>query len=64
MSHVLRDLRLIVSLSDRGNYTFTDDEVKQMFDAYEDLGKQVQAYFFHPRVVNLPSEFHFSPIEP
>ena len=56
MSRVLRDLRLVVNLSDRSNYTFTDDETRQMFDAYESLGKAVAARFVH-----LPDEFHFTP---
>lgn len=56
MSRVLRDLRLVVNLSDRSNYTFTENEVAQMFDAYESLGKAVAARFVH-----LPQEFHFTP---
>ncbi|WP_143463119.1 hypothetical protein [Levilactobacillus enshiensis] len=56
MSRVLHDLRLLTNLSDRSNYTFSPEEVDQMFTAYSMKGLTIAA-LFSPRT----TEFHFLP---
>lgn len=56
MSRVLRDLRLLVNLSDKSNYSYTNSEVAQLFDAYTNKGREIAALF-----APLTTDFHFKP---
>ncbi len=55
LTRVWKDLNLIANLSNRNNYTFTKQEVDELFQAYEDKGREIRAYF-EP----LKEEFTFS----
>jgi len=56
MSRILRDLRLLVNLSDKSNYTYSDEEVTELFNAYVNKGRTIAA-LFAPR----DTTFHFKP---
>lgn len=56
MSRVVHDLRLLTNLSDRSNYTYTPEEVTELFVAYQAKGQAVAALF-----APLETEFHFRP---
>lgn len=56
MSRVVRDLRLLCNLSVKSNYTYSDNEVDELFKAYTDKGKEISALF-----APLTQEFHFKP---
>lgn len=55
MKKVFSDMNLIANLSNRKHYTYSVQEVEELFQAYHDKGKEVQAYF-EP----LKEEFSFS----
>jgi len=56
MSRVFRDLRLLCNLSVKSNYTYSDNEVEELFKAYADKGREIAALF-----TPLTQEFHFKP---
>jgi len=56
MSRVLRDLRLLVNLSDKSNYSYSASEISQLFNAYTSKGREIAALF-----APLTTEFHFKP---
>lgn len=56
MSRVLHDLRLLVNLSDKSNYSYSATEVSQLFNAYTSKGREIAALF-----APLTTEFHFKP---
>jgi len=45
LSKVLSDMNLIANLSIRKHYTYSIQEVNELFQAYEDKGIEVRAYF-------------------
>jgi hypothetical protein len=53
---VLRDLRLVVNLSDKSSYAFTETEVEELFAGFTEKGRNVAARFSP-----LVEEFHFGP---
>jgi hypothetical protein len=55
MSTVLQQLRLVVNLSVRSNYKYTEQEVRELFEAYDAQGAAV-AGRFKP----LATDFHYS----
>lgn len=55
MSRVFSDMNLIANLSNRKHYTYSVQEVDELFQAYEDKGIEIRAYF-EP----LKEEFTFS----
>ncbi len=55
MSRVFSDMGLIANLSNRKHYTYSVQEVDELFQAYEDKGREIRAYF-EP----LKKEFTFS----
>ncbi|WP_204121579.1 MULTISPECIES: hypothetical protein [Levilactobacillus] len=56
MSRAVRDLRLLCNLSVKSNYTYSDAEVDELFNAYADKGNQIAALF-----APLTQDFHFKP---
>lgn len=54
MSRVVRDLRLLCNLSDKSNYSYSDDEINELFNAYSEKGREVKIFF-----TDLTDEFHF-----
>lgn len=38
-------MNLIANLSNRRNYTYSIQEVDELFQAYEDKGMEIRAYF-------------------
>ncbi len=55
LNRVLSDMNLIANLSNRKHYTYSVEEVEELFQAYEDKGKEIKRYF-EP----LKEEFTFS----
>lgn len=55
MSRVFSDMSLIANLSNRKHYTYSVQEVDELFQAYEEKGIEIRAYF-EP----LKEEFTFS----
>ncbi|MBD8027868.1 hypothetical protein H9636_14540 [Ureibacillus sp. Re31] len=55
INKVFSDMNLIANLSNRKHYTYSVQEVEELFQAYHDKGKEVRAYF-EP----LKEEFTFS----
>jgi hypothetical protein len=45
VSEVLNKLRLVGNLSDRRNYSYTDDHVREIFDAIESEFRATKARF-------------------
>lgn len=45
MSRVFSDMSLIANLSNRKHYTYSIQEVDELFKAYEEKGKEIRAYF-------------------
>ena len=52
MKKVFSDMNLIANLSNRKHYTYSVQEVEELFQAYHDKGKEVQAYFLTGSVQN------------
>lgn len=55
MSRVFSDMSLIANLSNKKHYTYSIQEVDELFQAYEEKGLEIKAYF-EP----LKEEFTFS----
>ncbi|HFK1792707.1 TPA: hypothetical protein ACGXGE_005603 [Bacillus pacificus] len=55
MTRMFSDMNLIANLSNKKNYTYTAQEIDELFQAYEDKGKEIKRYF-EP----LKEEFTFS----
>lgn len=55
INKVLADMNLIANLSNRKHYTYSVQEIEELFQAYHDKGKEVRKYF-EP----LKDEFTFS----
>ncbi|WP_255247453.1 hypothetical protein [Paucisalibacillus globulus] len=55
MNRIFADMNLIANLSNKRNYTYTIQEVDELFQAYDDKGNEIRA-FFDP----LKEEFTFS----
>lgn len=45
MSRVFSDMSLIANLSNRKHYTYSIQEVDELFKAYEEKGKEIRDYF-------------------
>lgn len=45
MSRVFSDMSLIANLSNRKHYTYSIQEVDELFQAYEEKGLEIKAYF-------------------
>ncbi|AKP67463.1 hypothetical protein [Companilactobacillus ginsenosidimutans] len=56
MTQVVQFTRKLASLSVKSNYTYTKEEVNELFDAYEQKGHEVESLF-----LPLTEEFHFKP---
>lgn len=54
MSRVVHTLRLLTNLSDRSNYTYSPEEVTELFVAFKKKGQAVEALF-----APLETEFSF-----
>jgi hypothetical protein len=55
VSEILNKLRLIGNLSDRRNYAYTDDHVKEIFDAIEAEVKVAKSRFRAEEQTGAPS---------
>ncbi len=55
INRVFSDMNLIANLSIKNNYTYTPQEITELFDAYQEKGKEIKKYF-EP----LKEEFTFS----
>lgn len=55
MNRVFADMNLMANLSNKRNYTYTIQEIDELFQAYEDKGLEIRA-FFEP----LKEKFFFS----
>lgn len=56
MTRIFSDMNLIANLSNRNNYSYTSQEIMELFKAYEDKRKEVKI-FFRPQ---LTEKFTFS----
>lgn len=56
MTRIFSDMNLIANLSNRNNYFYTSQEVAELFQAYEDKGKEIKV-FFRPQLIE---KFTFS----
>lgn len=56
MTRIFSDMNLIANLSNRNNYSYTSQEIMELFKAYEDKGKEIKI-FFRPQ---LTEKFTFS----
>lgn len=45
MNKVFADMNLIANLSNRRNYSYTIQEVDELFQSYEDKGNEIRAFF-------------------
>lgn len=45
MSRILYDMNLIANLSNRSHYTYTEQEIDELFQAYEEKGEKIKMYF-------------------
>lgn len=45
LSRVFKDMNLIANLSNRNNYTYSDEEVEEMFEAYKIKGYETKGHF-------------------
>lgn len=45
MNRIYADMNLIANLSNRKNYTYSIQEVDELFQAYDDKGNEIQAFF-------------------
>lgn len=45
MSRVFHDMSLIANLSNRSHYTYTLQEVDELFQGYEEKGERIKLYF-------------------
>ena len=45
VTRALRDIRLIGNLSNRSNYTYTDEDAKKIYKALHDAVEEVRARF-------------------
>ncbi|WP_338214773.1 hypothetical protein [Companilactobacillus muriivasis] len=56
MSQVAQFTRKLASLSVKSHYTYTKEELNELFDAYEKKGHDIESLF-----LPLTDEFHFKP---
>jgi len=52
VTEVLRKMRLIANLANRRNYSYTEEQVKQIVEALESELRQVKAKFRHEATAN------------
>ncbi|EOO11488.1 hypothetical protein [Bacillus cereus] len=45
MSRIFHDMNLIANLSNKSHYTYTPQEVDELFQAYEEKGERIKLYF-------------------
>lgn len=56
MTQVVQYIRKLASLSVKSNYTYSDEEIDELFTAYEKKGHEIESLF-----LPLTTEFHFKP---
>lgn len=62
MSRIFSQMNLIANLSSKKHYSYTDNEIKELFQAYENKGKEIKGFFEPSSNINFPlsTEFNFS----
>ncbi|WP_217581817.1 hypothetical protein [Lysinibacillus sp. GbtcB16] len=62
MSRIFSQMNLIANLSSKKHYSYTENEVKELFQCYEDKGKEIKLFFESSSNIDfpLPTEFSFS----
>lgn len=62
MSRIFSQMNLIANLSSKKHYSYTDNEIKELFQGYENKGNEIKGFFEPSSNINFPlsTEFKFS----
>ncbi|UJA36493.1 hypothetical protein [Bacillus velezensis] len=60
MTRIFSDMNLIANLSNRNNYVYSDQDVEELFQAYEAKGKEIRLYFDSEIPIKQPLSTSFS----
>lgn len=59
MSRIFSQMNLIANLSNKKHYSYTDDEIKELFRAYENKGKEIKSLFESSTKFDIPLSTYF-----
>ncbi|MBK3495074.1 hypothetical protein JFL43_09420 [Viridibacillus sp. YIM B01967] len=64
MSRIFSQMNLIANLSSKKHYSYTDNEIDELFQAYQNKGKEIKLFFESLSDINisLTTEFNFSSV--